>query len=232
MTSELNLPPPPWRLEGDAIVAFTAAPQAERGRLPAGARALPGPGLVFAISYSSSPVGPYLETVVCIPAWYLGRPGFCVTTIAVDSEPALWAGLDFWGYPKVLGTMEWDSDGPVRELRWKERDLVVRAKGAARAVPAATIVPTVQALPDGGGAFTGLRIVGRLAPARIEIEAPEAGPLAGLAGRHRGSVASGMRMSVPRPALLGSASPHTAAALAGEVPLPAYRPEQIGTRLA
>jgi hypothetical protein len=64
------------------------------------------------------------------------------------------------------------------------------------------------------------------------IRAPDAGPLAGLAGRHRGTVATGMRMSVPRPALLGSASPHTAAALAGEVPLPAYRPDVIGTRLA
>lgn len=227
MTSELNLPAPPWRLEGDAIVAFAGVPAAERERLPGGARGLPGPALVFAISYSSSPVGPYLETVVCIPAWYLGRPGYCVTTIAVDSEPALWAGLDFWGYPKVLGTMEWEADGPVRELRWKERDLVVRARAATRPVPAATIVPTVQALPDGGGAFTGLRIVGRLAPARIEIEAPD-GPLAGLAGRHWGTVAAGMRMSVPRPALLGPVSARSAAAIAGRVLLPAHRPELIG----
>ena len=127
MTNEPTLPPPTWRLEADTIVAFSRVPAAERARLPEGAHGLPGLGLVFAISYSNSPVGPYLETVVCIPARYLGRAGYCVTTIVVDSEPALWAGLDFWGYPKVLGTMEWQADGRDRELRWKERDLVVRA---------------------------------------------------------------------------------------------------------
>jgi hypothetical protein len=231
MTSEPTLPPPTWRLSGEAAVAFTAATPAEKDRLPEGARALPGPALVFAVSYDGSPVGPYLETVVCIPAWYLGRPGFCVTTIAVDSEPALWAGLDFWGYPKVLGTMEWQADGRTREFRWKERDLVIRARAGRRSVPAGAVLPTVQAVP-GGGAYTGLRIAGRLGLARIEIDAPPDSPLAGLAGPHRGTLMTGMRMTVPPPALLGEPAPGFAAAVAGQVLLPAHRSDEIEARLS
>src|SRR2546423_804645 len=232
MTNEPTLPPPTWRLAADTIVAFSRVPAAERARLPEGAHGLPGLGLVFAISYSNSPVGPYLETVVCIPARYLGRAGYCVTTIVVDSEPALWAGLDFWGYPKVLGTMEWQADGRDRELRWKERDLVVRARSSRLSVPGAAIIPTIQALPDGGGAFTGLRIAGKQTPARIEIETPADGPLARLAGRHWGSTATGLRMTVPAPALRGPVSTRMPGVLTGEVKLPSYRPNEISSRSA
>ena len=231
MTSDLTLPPPTWRLTGEAAVAFAAVPAAEKERLPAGARALPGPALVFAVSYSGSPVGPYLETVICIPAWYLGRPGFCVTTIAVNSEPALWAGLDFWGYPKVLGTMEWQADGRIREFRWKERDLVIRARAGGRSVPAGAVLPTVQAVP-GGGAYTGLRITGKLGLARIEIDAPGDSPLAAFAGPHRGTLLTSMRMTVPPPGLLGEPPAGFVAAVAGQVLLPAHRSDEIGARLS
>lgn len=231
------LPPPPWDLQGEAIVAVTRTPRAERARLPKGARPLPGPALVLGISYADSPVGPYLETVVCLPAAYLGRPGYSVTTITVSSEPALWAGLDFWGYPKLLGTLEWRSEGAVREIRWKERDFALRAELSGRSVPATVPIYTVQSVPSSpqtgrAGAFTGIRISGRLAAARVEIEAPAGDPLGDLAGRHRGTVAAGMRMHVPLPALRGPVDPRVEAAVRGDDLLPAERPPEITDRLS
>ncbi len=193
----MSAPFAPWQLTGESLIGLAGATRSPGG-LPWGLHPLPGPTLVVAVSFASSPVGPYLELAVGEPARLGVRPGWCITTMVVDSAASRLGGRLNWGFPKELGTLVWRRDGTERELRWVERDIVVR--GRARGLPLPILVPvrTLQRRGDGPVVVPGgLRGRGRLGT--IEVVVPDEDKLAPLAGRHLGLHVAGMRFLM-RPA--------------------------------
>ncbi|MDP8987480.1 MAG: acetoacetate decarboxylase family protein [Actinomycetota bacterium] len=193
----MTAPFAPWSLSGESLVGLARCSQ-RLGPVPWGLRPLPGPVLVMAVCYTSSPVGPYLELAVGEPARLGMRPGWCITTMVVDSAESRMGGKLNWGFPKQLGSLVWDSDGAERELRWVERDVVVRGRVMGPPLPMLLPVRTVQRRGDGPVVVPG-RLRGRARPAKVEVEAPGDDPLAPLAGRHPGLHVAGMHLLV-RPA--------------------------------
>ncbi|MBW3580924.1 MAG: acetoacetate decarboxylase family protein [Actinobacteria bacterium] len=187
----------PWQLSGETLVGLIGA-RRPAAPLPWGLRPLPGPALVVAAAFATSPVGPYLELAVGEPARLGARPGWCITTMVVDSAASRLGGRLNWGFPKELGTLVWHADGAERELRWVERGIIVR--GSATGLPLPVLVPvrTLQRRSDGPVVVPGgLRGRGRLGT--IEIDVPEDDQLGSLGGRHLGMHVAGMRILV-RPA--------------------------------
>jgi hypothetical protein len=167
--------------------------------MPVGVARLPGPCLVSAAHYTDSPVGPYLELAIAEPARMGIRPGWCLTTVVVDSIDARVGGILNWGFPRTEGKLLWFARGNERELVWEERGVTIR--GQARWGPALPFLVPLRALQrrgDGRVVVPGrMRGIGRLA--RVTVQTFPGDALAGLAGSHPGIVVSGMRFLV-RPA--------------------------------
>jgi hypothetical protein len=163
--------------------------------LPPGVHRIPGPALVVANRITTSPVGPYLELGIAVPARVGARPGWCFTTMVVDNAEARLGGRLNWGFPKELGRLVWRQDGDERELRWVDRDLCIR--GVPRHLVGPMIVPlrALQRRGDGPVVVPGrLRALARLA--RVSIYTPPDDPLAPLVGRHPGVHLAGARFVV------------------------------------
>ena len=184
-------------LTGESIIGLARCP-ARLGAMPGGLRRVPGPVLVAAVRYSSSEWGPYLELAIGEPARLGLRLGWCMTTMVVDSAASRSQGRAAWGFPKELGTLTWDADGDERELRWSEREIVVRGVPSSARLPVLVPVRALQRRADGPVVVPGrLRGLARLA--RVEVATPDDDALWPLNGFHRGCTVSGMRFVV-RPA--------------------------------
>ncbi len=61
---------------------------------------------LFLIEYPNSTIGQYFENIVLLSCFYKDKPGFFVSNIYVDSDIALTAGREIWGYPKKLCKIE------------------------------------------------------------------------------------------------------------------------------
>lgn len=166
-----------------------------RPSLPVGLQPFPGPVVVCATRFTDSPVGPYLELSVAVPARLGARVGLCVTTMVVDSSASRLGGRLNWGFPKELGTLRWLADGDERALAWEDRDVVVRGRPAGPSLPMVAPVRTLQRRSD-GLVVVGGRMRGWARAARVEITAPAEDGLAALAGLHRGMVMTGLRLVV------------------------------------
>jgi hypothetical protein len=178
----VTAPVAPWALSGEAMVVFVRRGRPRRS-LPDGLAPLPGPVAIVAARYDGSPVGPYLELAVAEPARLGPRPGWCVTTMAVDLPEARSGGRLNWGYPKELASLEWSSEEGTSILRWPERGIVIG--GTPTRVVAPVLVPlrTVQRRDDGPVVVPGgLRGIARLA--RMTVEIPPDDPLGYLARAH------------------------------------------------
>lgn len=169
--------------------------RARLGVVPDGLRRIPGPCQLVAARYDDSPVGPYRELAVGEPARLGARLGLCITTMAVTSVDSRLGGRVNWGFPKELGTLVWLEEGDERVLRWEERSIVVRATPVGPPLPVLLPLRALQRRADG---LVSVRAYarGRGRVARVEVSAPEDDALAGLAGRHKGLVVSGMRFVV------------------------------------
>lgn len=165
------------------------------GGIPDGIGRLPGPCSLSATRFDDSPVGPYRELAVAQPAHLGARPGMCVTTMVVTSVDARLGGRVNWGFPKELGTLVWLAEGDVRVLRWEERGIVVRASPTGPPLPVLCPLRSLQRRADGMVSVRG-HFRGRGRIARVDVDVPADDPLAGLAGRHRGLMVSGMRLVV------------------------------------
>jgi len=192
----VNIQPPhaPWVLGGESIMAL-ASNRTPVGELPEGLGRMPGPCAVIAARYDDSPVGPYRELAVGQPAHLGARPGLCITTMAVTSVDSRLGGRVNWGFPKELGTLVWLDEGEDRVLRWEERSIVIRATPIGPPLPVLIPLRALQRRADGPVSVMG-RARGRGRVARVEVDVPEDDPLAGLTGRHRGLIVSGMRLVV------------------------------------
>ncbi len=185
-------PHAPWSLTGECVLAWAASPA---GELPADLCALPGPALVTAARFESSPVGPYLELAVSRPARLGARPGMCVTLMVVDTHDACVGGRVNWGFPKEVGALQWEESGDERALTWREREVRVQATPSGPAMPVVLPMRALQRRADGLVVVPG-RLRGRARVSRVEIEAAEGDTLAALAGQRRGLLVSGLKLAV------------------------------------
>lgn len=196
----MSAPVAPWVLGGESMVAVVRgrALRASGPGLPYGLARLPGPALIVASCFTESPVGPYLELAVLEPARLGLRPGWCTTTMVVDSAESRLGGRLNWGYPKELGSLTWLVDGPERELRWAERSIVVRARPGRLGLPFLVPVRSLQRRDDGPVVVPG-RLRGRCRAARVSVTVPDGDALSSLRGSWRGASVSSLRFIV-RPA--------------------------------
>ena len=81
----MTSPVAPWALGGESLVGLARGGRRPWRAAARGLEPLPGPCLVAARPLHGSPVGPYLELAVGEPARLGLRPGWCFTTMVVDS---------------------------------------------------------------------------------------------------------------------------------------------------
>ena len=145
------------------------------------------------MSYDDSPVGPYRELSVAVPARLGLRPGMCTVAMVVTSADARLACRRTWGLPAERGELDWIATAGTREMLWRERELVLR--GRVWGPPLVTIVPLrwVQGRP-GGPVVLPRRLRARVRMAHCEVEVPADDDLAWLEGRHRGIALQGARI--------------------------------------
>jgi len=187
----------PWSLTGEALACLVRTPPGA-AKLPEGLARIPGPSLVVGVRYTGSPVGPYLELAVGEPARLGARPGWCITTMVVDSPESRLAGRMNWGFPKELGTLTWSADGDERRLHWLDGGLTMVGRANRAPLPFLVPVRSLQRRADGPVVVPG-RLWGRAGLTRVEIALDAAGDRDWLAGAHPGASVAGMRFIV-RPA--------------------------------
>ena len=201
---------PPWLLRGEGLLAWASRPSGVPSSLPPGLSPVPGPAAIVAMSYDDSPVGPYLELSVVVPARLGLRPGLSVVAMAVTSPEARMAGRRNWGLPADLAALRWEVDGAERVMTWEERGLVLRGVLGRPGVAAVLPVRSLQ-WRDGAPAVLPRRLRARVSPARCRIEVADGDdPVAWAAGIHRGMAMQGVRVvaaAARRPAGVVSSVP-------------------------
>lgn len=190
----MTAPVAPWALSGETVAGL-APIDGHLGALPPGIRRLPGRALVIASCFSGTPIGPYLELSVAVPARLGPRPGWCFVAMAADAPEARTAGRDNWGFTKELGRLRWTAYGEEREMRWLDRDVTVRGVPGRLVVPFLVSLRALQRRTDGPVVVpTRLRGMARLG--RLQVSAPPSDPLAAVGGDHPGIVARSLRFLV------------------------------------
>jgi hypothetical protein len=140
------------------------------------------PTFLAALHHTASPFGPFVEIVA---GEFRSRPGLRPrlrqTTLAVSGGRA---AKELAG---VAATIKWWAHEPLRDVRWEERGLHLRAEAKRVAVPA--IVRSDLLHPGWAGADTepARRLPAKIHLARIEVEvSPDDGQLARFNGRRSG----------------------------------------------
>ena len=159
---------------------------------------MPGPVLVAGALYDDSPVGPFVELAVAVPARVGLRPGYAVVAAAVNVPSARLGYRVNWGLPAELGTLQWEAEADTRRVTWEERGLSVSLECKRVSFPALVPVRAVQRRADGPVVIP-RRVRARGRFGRTVVDLPPEDRLADLAGPHPGVLLSGARFVV-RPA--------------------------------
>lgn len=155
----------------------------------------PGPTAIAALRYTDSPVGPFLQLMVLVPARLGPHLGWCAVLAVVDRPDAL-VGLRLnWGVPAVLGELRWFAKDGVRQLLWEDRDLSVKARGRGFGVPMVVPHRHVQVRGDGPVVVPD-RLWGLFRPAIVTVEASPCDGLDVLSARHLGGTVDGVHRTV------------------------------------
>lgn len=163
---------------------------------PEGITSAPGPTAVVAMRYTDSPVGPFLQLMVLVPARLGARPGWTVAVAVVDKSEALVGYRMNWGVPAQMGELRWFARDGVRQLLWEDRDLSVKARGRGIGVPMVLPHRMVLARADGPVVVPD-RLWGLFRPAAVTIEASSRGDvLDPLVGRHLGATIDGVHRTI------------------------------------
>jgi hypothetical protein len=176
--------------------------------MPAGVRRIAGPpALLVAASYEASPVGPYRELAVAVPARVGMRPGWCVVLSVVDCAAARSAYRERWALPAELGKLRWSTSPSTSSLAcsWLDGGLEVRASVVGRArVPLVMPARSLQRRHDGPVVLPRW-LWGVARPARVDVEVglgslpawmdDPSRSWAWLAGPHAGLVVSSLRLA-------------------------------------
>jgi len=183
-------------LSGEVIVVFVKQSRlGEAAALPAELRPVPGPAVMWAGHWAQTPVGPFSELAVAVPARLGLRLGLCVTFSVVTNAEARLAGRVGWGFPRQLGDLRWVAVGPRRRLDWWDRHIEVTAESRRSSTPFATALRALQWGADGPLVVpTNLRGWARRADVRITTEAGDG--LVGLVGERRGWLVSGRQFVI------------------------------------
>lgn len=215
---------PPWLLHGEGMLAWLPRPRAG-APLPPGLRPFPGRAAMVAMRYDESPVGPYAELSVVVPARLGLRVGVCTLAMVVTSPDARLACRRAWGLPAELGELGWavGDGGAERTVTWPERGIVLTARAHGPLVLAPLVPVPVRAVawrPDGAVVLP-RRLRARARPAHCEVDVPAGDDLAWAAGRHHGLDLAGARIvagAARRPAGLLSSVPWPERAAAAPEP--------------
>jgi hypothetical protein len=199
---------------GEVVLAWVPARSLRPWRrlLPDGIRALAGWAALVGVSYADSPVGPYLELSLALPARLGLRPGLCVVFQTVSVPAARVAYRSNWGLPATVGSLAWSREGDERVLRSSMPALELRGAPVGPALPAVVPVRSVQRRADGPVVLP-RRFLALLRLARTTVVVgddggegglaggwgPELPSFGSLAGVHPGAVLSGARI-LARPA--------------------------------
>ena len=185
------LPEAPWTLTGEVIVAFVRRPTVgDAAVLPEGLRPLPGPAVVWAGHWAQTPVGPFSEMAVAVPARLGLRLGLCITMSVVNNAEARMAGRLGWGMPRQLGSLRWLRLGPQRTLTWGEREIEVRADARLGRGPFTKVLRGLQRRSD-GLVVVPARLSGWVRRAQVVIDVPASDGLEPIRGSRRGWIVSG-----------------------------------------
>lgn len=152
---------------------------------------MPGPALLAASRYTSSPVGPYLELLVAVPARLGVRPGWCCSTVITNRQDARIGGRLNWGFPTELGRLGWYSSGDERELVWEDRDVVIRGRARGLCLPLGAPTRALQSRGDGPVVVPG-RFWGRVRAGRVTVQIYPGDELSWLVGPHLGVLVGGV----------------------------------------
>lgn len=185
-----------------------------RRLLPDGIRALPGRAALVGVSYADSPVGPYLELSLALPARLGLRPGLCVVFQVVSLPAARVAYRANWGLPAAVGPLTWSVDGDDRVLRSSAPALELRGRPVGPPLPAVVPVRSVQRRADGPVVLP-RRFLSLVRLARVTVVVggdAGGGPDAGAAGR--GGASDG-GWGPPLPSVGSLAGVHPGALMAG-----------------
>jgi acetoacetate decarboxylase len=111
-------PSPPYEYRRARMVTCLLDGAAPRDVLPAGLQLpeTPSRAVVFA-DYPDTTIGPYREVVVLVGAQRQQATGMFCPLIYVDSDAALCAGREIWGFPKKLAQIEFEQHGEVVRAR-------------------------------------------------------------------------------------------------------------------
>ena len=209
----------PWVLHGEGMLAWVAVPGGHAPGLPPVLRPLPGPGAVVAMRYDDSPVGPYLELSVLVPARLGLRVGMCTVAIAVSTSAARLECRRNWGLPAEVGALRWAAgaggEPDDRVLTWAERGMEVTGRAFGPSVVVPVLATKSVGWRPGGPAVASRRLRARVRRARCAVEVDHDDELAWLAGAHRGAMLTGARIvagPARRPAGLLSSVPWPAPA--------------------
>lgn len=187
-------PPPPWRLSGTVLLALWPVPlTAAQSRLPSGLRALPvRPGRALAglllASYDARSTLSYNELIAFRAlVRQRARVGMWVSHVYVDDAASLSGGRAIWGMPKQMAAFRFTDRpgaGPA-EVR-QGTTLLARIRGLATPLrcPQPLIAPVLSGT-DEEPLFTLGRGLGKMAPARVQIEVPPESPLVDLSPPRR-----------------------------------------------
>ncbi|HEU5151179.1 MAG TPA: hypothetical protein VFU19_11815 [Iamia sp.] len=186
-------PHAPWALRGEALVAlsWSRPPLA----LPDGIDRAPGPTLIAAVRYTDSPVGPFLQLMVLVPARLGAHVGWSAVVAVVDKPDAVVGFNLSWGIPATHGELRWFARDGVRQLLWEDRDLSVKARGRGIGVPMVMPHRLVQARSDGPVVVPD-RHWGLFRPALVTVDAGPRDALDCLRGRHLGATVDGVHRTI------------------------------------
>ena len=97
-------PPPPYKYPNmRAMVSMFQCPaDIKKKYLPEGFEPMDLFDAVFITEYPESTIGPYFENLILLYCTYKGNPGAYVFNIYVDSDIAMAAGREIWGYGKKM----------------------------------------------------------------------------------------------------------------------------------
>lgn len=139
-------PDPPYEYRGSTLVTAVVTGTLPAGVLPDGLDPAAEPMLtaVFA-DYPDTTIGPYREAIVLVGCSWQGTFGLYCPFIYVDSDAALAAGREIWGFPKKIADIDLETTGTTVRARLSRlgSDLLVLDGDAADPIDPALAAATL-----------------------------------------------------------------------------------------
>lgn len=144
--------------------------------------------------WAQTPVGPFSELVLAVPARIGPRVGLSVVVNIVTSIDARVAGQLGWGFPRRLGTLQWLAVDNTRTLSWREGEVTIEGEAqGTTGRPYGTLFRALQHRVD-GPVVVPIRVVGWSRRARLKVHAREEDEFAPVTGEVYGRLVGGRQV--------------------------------------